>query len=36
MMQGYGWNDGGMWLPTVIGVLAVVLLVLAISKLSKR
>ena len=31
-----GWSGGGMWLWTVIGVLVVVLLVVAISKLSKK
>ena len=31
-----GWMGGGMWLWTVIGVLVVVLLVVAISKLSKQ
>jgi hypothetical protein len=31
-----GWMGGGMWLWTVIGVLLVVLLVVAISKLSKQ
>jgi len=31
-----GWLGGGMWVWTVIGVLVVVLLVVAISKLSKK
>ena len=31
-----GWMGGGMWLWSVIGVLVVVLLVVAISKLSKK
>jgi hypothetical protein len=31
-----GWMGGGMWLWTVIGVLVVVLLVVVISKVSKR
>jgi uncharacterized membrane protein len=31
-----GWSGGGMWIWTVIGVAVVVLLVVAISKLSKR
>jgi len=31
-----GWMDGGMWIWTVIGVLAVVLLVVVINKLSKK
>jgi hypothetical protein len=31
-----GWEGGGMWIWTVIGVLVVVLLVVVISKLSKR
>jgi uncharacterized membrane protein len=31
-----GWAGGGMWLWTVIGVLVVVLLVVVISKLSKK
>ena len=31
-----GWSGGGMWLWTVIGVLVVVLLVVVISKLSKK
>ncbi len=32
----HGWMDGGMWLWTVIGVLLVVLLVVAINKVSKK
>ncbi len=31
-----GWMGGGMWIWTVIGVLIVVLLVVAINKLSKK
>jgi uncharacterized membrane protein len=31
-----GWMGGGMWLWTVIGVLLVVALIVAISKLSKQ
>ena len=31
-----GWSGGGMWLWTVLGVLVVVLLVVVISKLSKK
>jgi hypothetical protein len=31
-----GWTGGGMWVWTVIGVLVVVLLVVVISKLSKK
>jgi len=31
-----GWMGGGMWIWTVIGVLVVVLLVVAINKLSKK
>jgi hypothetical protein len=31
-----GWAGGGMWIWTVIGVLVVVLLVVVISKLSKK
>jgi hypothetical protein len=31
-----GWGNGGMWLWTVIGVAVVVLLVVVISKLSKK
>ena len=30
-----GWMGGGMWIYTVIGVLVVVLLVVAINKMSK-
>lgn len=32
----YGWMGGGMWIWTVIGILLVVLLVVAINKLSKK
>ncbi len=35
MNQMSGWMDGGMWIWTVIGILVVVLLVVAINKLSK-
>jgi uncharacterized membrane protein len=31
-----GWMGGGMWIWTVIGVMVVVLLVVAINKLSKK
>ncbi len=31
-----GWMGGGMWVWTVIGVLIVVLLIVVISKLSKK
>jgi len=31
-----GWMGGGMWIWTVIGLLVVVLLVVAINKLSKK
>ena len=31
-----GWAGGGMWVLTVVGVLVVVLLVVAINKLSKK
>jgi uncharacterized membrane protein len=31
-----GWMGGGMWIWAVIGMLVVVLLVVAISKLSKK
>ncbi len=31
-----GWSGGGMWVWTVVGVLVVVLLVVVISKLSKK
>ena len=31
-----GWAGGGMWVWTVVGILVVVLLVVAISKLSKK
>jgi uncharacterized membrane protein len=31
-----GWMGGGMWIWAVIGILVVVLLVVAISKLSKK
>jgi len=31
-----GWMGGGMWLWTVIGVAVVVLLVVVISKMSKK
>jgi uncharacterized membrane protein len=36
MNNAYGWMGGGMWIWTVIGVLVVVLLVIAINKLSKK
>ena len=31
-----GWMGGGMWIYTVIGVLVVVLLVVAINKVSQK
>ena len=31
-----GWSGGGMWIWTVIGVALAVLLIVAISKLSKK
>jgi hypothetical protein len=31
-----GWMGGGMWIWTVIGVLVVVLLVVVISKMSRK
>jgi hypothetical protein len=31
-----GWSGGGMWLWAVIGVVIVVLLIIVISKLSKK
>jgi uncharacterized membrane protein len=31
-----GWNNGGMWIWTVVGVLVVALLVVAIYKLAKK
>lgn len=31
-----GWTGGGMWLWTVLGVVVVVLLIVVISKLSKK
>ncbi len=36
MNHAYGWMGGGMWIWTVIGVLVVVLLVVAINKVSKK
>ncbi len=36
MNHTYSWMGGGMWLWTVIGVLVVVLLVFAISRMSKK
>jgi hypothetical protein len=36
MNHSFGWMGGGMWLWTVIGVLLVVLLVVAIGKLSRK
>ena len=35
-MTGSGWMGGGMWIWTVIGVLLVVLLVVAINKVSTK
>jgi hypothetical protein len=31
-----GWMGGGMWLWTIIGVLLVIFLVIAISKISRK
>jgi hypothetical protein len=36
MNQTDGWMGGGMWIWTVLGVAVVVLLVVAVTKLSKR
>jgi uncharacterized membrane protein len=36
MNHAYGWMGGGMWIWTTIGLLVVVLLVVAINKLSKK
>ena len=36
MNNAYGWMGGGIWIWTVIGVLVVVLLVVAITKLSNK
>ena len=36
MNHGYGWMGGEMWIWTVIGILAVVLLVVVITKLSNK
>jgi hypothetical protein len=36
MNHAYGWMGGGMWIWTVIGVLMVVLLVVAINKVSTK
>jgi hypothetical protein len=36
MMHYGGWMGGGMWIWTVIGVLLVVLLVVAINKVSTK
>ena len=36
MNNAYGWMGGGMWIWTVIGVLVVVLLVVAINKVSTK
>ncbi|CAN5892936.1 hypothetical protein BH11VER1_BH11VER1_01270 [soil metagenome] len=33
---GHDWTGGGMLIPTVIGILVIVLLVVAIIKLSKK
>ena len=32
----HGWSGGGMWIWTVVGILVIVLLVVAIMKLSKK
>jgi len=36
MNHAYGWMGGGMWIWPVIGVLVIVLLVVAIKKLSEK
>ncbi len=36
MNQTGGWMGGGMWIWTVVGILVVVLLVVVISKQSKK
>jgi hypothetical protein len=36
MNHAYGWMSGGMWVWTVIGALVVVLLVVAINKVSAK
>jgi hypothetical protein len=36
MNHAYGWMGGGMWTWTVIGILMVVLLVVAINKVSTK
>ena len=36
MPMSNGWSGGGMWIWTVIGVLVIVLLVVVISKQSKK
>jgi hypothetical protein len=36
MNHAYGWMGGGMWIWTVIGVLIVVLLVVAINRVSTK
>jgi uncharacterized membrane protein len=36
MNDGYGWMGGGMWIWTTIGVLVVVLLAVAIGKMSRK
>jgi uncharacterized membrane protein len=36
MNHAFGWMGGGMWIWTVIGVLMVVLLVVAINKVSTK
>ena len=36
MNHAYGWMGGGMWIWTVIGALMVVLLVVAINKVSTK
>jgi hypothetical protein len=36
MSQGYGWMGGGTWIWTVVGLLVVVLLVVAIRKMSTK
>lgn len=36
MMDHYGWMGGGMWIWTVAGVLAALLLIMMISKMSNK
>ena len=36
MLDHYGWMGGGIWIWTVVGVLAAVLLLMMISKMSNK